>query len=247
MGMKHILSIALLAGVVLAAPSPVHAQTNTSDAAAAADKEKATVEKHIKSELAALKSVDADKLAKVHDILAARYAALKAWHADNDAQLKTLWGEFDKARSAKSAADASAALDKISAVYAAIRPQHEKFVADLAAILTLEQVEAVKEAYSINKVKVTYDVYLEMFSKLADEQKAVVLKNLKAASEESLDCVDVKEMSAFFKKYKIKIEDEYFVTQGIDAQQARKDFAAKQKAEKAAKADADKKTPEPAK
>ena len=43
------------------------------------------------------------------------------------------------------------------------------------------------------------------------------------------------DMSALFKKYKIKIEDEYFASQGIDAQQARKDFAAKQKAEKAAK------------
>ena len=188
--------------------------------------------------MAALKLADADKTAKVHDILAARYTALKDWHAANDAQIKTLWGDFDKARSAKNVADANAALDKIAGVYAAIRPQHEKFVADLSALLTPEQVEAVKEAYSINKVKVTYDVSLQIFPKLTDEQKAVVLKALKAASEESLDCVDVKEMSAFYKKYKIKIEDEYFVAQGIDAQQARKDFAAKQKAEKAAKADA---------
>ena len=246
MSMKHILSLALLAGVVLAAPLSTRAQTINADASPA-DKEKATVEKHIKPELSALNLTNAVKQARVHDILAARYMALKAWHADNDAQLKTLWGDFDKARSAKSAADANAALAKISAVYAAIRPQHDKFVADLAAILTPEQVEAVKEAHSINKVKVTYDVYLEIFPKLTDEQKAVVLKNLKAASEESLDCVDVKEMSAFFKKYKIKIEDEYFVTQGIDAQQGRKDFAAKQKAEKAAKADTDKKAPEPAK
>ena len=234
--MKHILFSALLAGVVLASPNPVRAQTNAADAAA--DKDKATVEKHIKPELAALKLADADKTAKVHAILAARFTALKDWHAANDEQIKTLWGEFDKARSAKSAADANAALDKIAGVYAAIRPQHEKFVADLSALLTPEQVEAVKEAYSINKVKVTYDVYLQIFPKLTDEQKAVVLKDLKAASEQSLDCVDVKEMSAFFKKYKIEIEEEYFVTQKIDAQQARKNFAAQQKADKAAKADA---------
>jgi hypothetical protein len=235
--MKHILFFALLAGVVLASPNLVRAQTDAADAAGAG-KEKATVEKHIKTELAAAKVADAGKEAKVHDILAARYTALQAWHAANDPQIKTLWGEFDKARSAKNAAGANAALEKISGVYAAIQPQHEKFVADLSALLTPEQVEAVKEAYSINKVKVTYDVYLQMFPKLTDEQKAVVLKDLKAASEESLDCVDIKEMSAFYKKYKIKIEDEYFAAQGIDAQQARKDFAAKQKAEKAAKADA---------
>ena len=234
--MKPIFLIAALAGAVLITPNLVRAQTNTADAAA--DKEKATIEKHIKPELAALKLADADKTAKVHDILAARYTALKTWHADNDAQIKTLWGDFDKARSAKNVADAKAALDKIAGAYAAIRPQHEKFVSDLATLLTPEQVEAVKEAHSINKVKVTYNTYLEIFPNLTEEQKAVVLKDMKAASEESLDCVDVKEMSTFFKKYKIKIEDEYFVTQGIDAQQARKDFAAKQKAAKAAKADA---------
>ncbi|HEV2694835.1 MAG TPA: DUF3826 domain-containing protein [Verrucomicrobiae bacterium] len=234
--MKHILPIALLIGVTLATPHLVHAQTNRTDAVA--DKEQATVEKHIKPELAALKLSDADKESKVHEILASRFKMLQAWHTANDTQIKDLWSEFDKARSAKNVTAANAALDKIAGVYAAIQPQHEKFVADLGALLTPEQVEAVKEAYSINKVKVTYAVYLQIFPKLTEEQKAVVLKNMKAAAEESLDCVDVKEMSAFFKKYKIKIEEEYFVTQGIDAAQARKDFAAKQKAEKAAKAEA---------
>jgi len=243
--MKHILSVTLLAAVILASPLSIRAQTNTVDSAA--DKDRATVEKHIKPELAALKLGDADKEAKVHDILAGRYTALKTWHAANDPQIKALWDEFDKARAAKSVPDANAALDKISVVYAAIQPQHEKFVAELAAVLTPEQVEAVKEGHSINKVKVTYDVYLQIFPNLTEEQKSVVLKNLKAASEESLDCVDIKEMSAFFKKYKIKIEDAYFAQQGIDAQQARKDFAAKQKAEKAAKAEAGKKTTEGAK
>jgi len=232
MSMKHILFILLLAGIALATPNPVHAQTNTAEAATL-DKDKATVEKHIKPELAALKLTDADKAAKVHDILAARFTALREWHAANDAQIKTFWSSFDKARSAKNVAAANAALDKISGVYAAIQPQHEKFLADLAALLTPEQVEAVKDGYTIKKVKVTYDVYLQIFPKLTDEQKAVTLKDLKAAREESLDCVDMKEISAFFKKYKIKIEDEYFESQGIDAQQARKDFAAKQKAEKA--------------
>ena len=232
MGMKHFLPLALLAGIILATPNPVRAQTNTPDAAAA-DQDKATVEKHIKPELAALKLTDDAKAAKVHDILAARFTELKNWHAANDAQIKTLWSGFDKARSAKNVAAANAALDKIAGVYAAIQPQHEKFVADLSALLTPEQVEAVKDAYTINKVKVTYNVYLEIFPKLTDEQKAVTLKDLKAAREESLDCVDMKEISAFFKKYKIKIEDEYYASQGIDAKQARADFAAKQKSRKA--------------
>ena len=39
------------------------------------------------------------------------------------------------------------------------------------------------------------------------------------------------EKSAFFKKYKIVIEDDYLTGQGYDPKQARKDFAAKQKAD----------------
>ena len=60
----------------------------------------------------------------------------------------------------------------------------------------------------------------------------MVLQNLKAAREEAIDCEAVTEKSAFFKKYKIKIEDEYLTAQGYDPKQARKDFAASQKASK---------------
>ena len=38
------------------------------------------------------------------------------------------------------------------------------------------------------------------------------------------------EKSAFFKKYKIKIEDVYLTAQGFDPKKAREDFAAKAKA-----------------
>jgi hypothetical protein len=92
-------------------------------------------------------------------------------------------------------------------------------------------------------VQVTYNAYLEIFPKLTDEQKAVVLKNLQAAREEAIDCEAMAEKSAFFKKYKIKIEDEYLTAQGYNPKQARQDFAVKQKAEAAAKKTA---TPLPA-
>jgi hypothetical protein len=44
-----------------------------------------------------------------------------------------------------------------------------------------------------------------------------------------VDAGSMAEKSAFFKKYKIKIEEEYLTAQGYDPKQARKDFAAKQK------------------
>jgi Protein of unknown function (DUF3826) len=229
--MKSIIWVAAVAGVLALNSIPAHAQTvAATPAAGAADKQKASLEKHIKPVLAALKLNDAAKAAKVHDILAAQFTALRAWHAENDARIKPLWKEFNQARSAQNAANADAALAKIDGVYASFQPQHEKFLADLATVLTPEQVETVKDALTVNKVKVTYDVYLQIFPTLTDAQKTVVLQNLKAAREQAIDCEAMSEKSAFFKKYKIKIEDGYLTAQGYDPKQARRDFAAKQKA-----------------
>ena len=216
-------------GAIAAAPTIVRAQTDSADGAA--NQEKASLEKHDKAVPAALKLTDPAQEAKVRDALAAWFAALKTWHAANDAQIKPLWNDFNKARSAQNATNANAALDKIAGVYASFKPQHEKFLADLSAALSPAQVEAVKDVLTVNKVKVTYDAYQEIFPNLTDAQKAVVLQNLQAAREQAIDCEAMPEKSAFFKKYKIKIEDDYLTAQGYNPQQARKDFAAKQKAD----------------
>ena len=236
--MKYFVLIATFAGVVLSAPVLVCAETNTPDAvpaSSAADKEKASLHKHVQPVLAALKLGDAAKEATVSDILASQFKALHAWHAANDAQIKVLWNEFNRARSAQNVTNANAALAKIDGVYATFKPQHGKFISDLSAVLSPEQVETVKDALTVNKVKVTYDVYLQIFPGLTEAQKAVVLQDLKAAREQAIDCESMTEKSAFFKKYKIKIEDDYLTAQGYDPKQARKDFAAKQKAEAAAR------------
>ncbi len=234
--MKQIIFLAALTGFFIMTPAAVRAQTNaTPPAVSAADREKATLEKHLKPVLTALNLADADKAAKVHDILAGQFQALKVWHAQNDAAIKDLWNEFNKARSKMNVTNADAALAKIDGVYAAFKPQHEKFLADLSAVLTPEQVESVKDTLTINKVKVTYNVYLQIFPTLTDAQKAVVLQDLKAAREQAIDCEAMTEKSAFFKKYTIQIEDVYLTAQGYDPKQARKDFAAKQKADAAAK------------
>ena len=227
-GMKHFILAAIFVGVVAGAPEVVRAQNNPPEAAA--DKEQASVEKHIKPVLAGLKLADAAKEAKAHDILAAQFKALRAWHTENDAHIKPLWNEFNQARSAQSVTNANAALAKIDGVYATFKPQHEKFISDLSAVLSPTQVETVKDVLTVNKVKVTYDVYLQIFPALTDAQKAVVRRNLQAAREQAIDCEAMTEKSAFFKKYKIKIEDDYLIAQGFDPKQARQDFAAKQKA-----------------
>lgn len=236
MGMKPFIYFAAFALVLAGGLFSIQAQTNVSPAApvlGTTDRETATLEKHIKPIMAALNLTDAERTVAVRGVLEMQFKALNAWHAKNDAQIKALWNEFDTARSAKNTTNADAALAKLGEVYATFKPQHEKFIFFLSAVLSPEQVEMVKDVLTVNKVKVTYDVYLQIFPTLTDAQKAVVLKNLKAAREEAIDCEAMVEKSAFFKKYKIKIEDDYLTAQGYDPKQARKDFAAKQKAEAA--------------
>jgi hypothetical protein len=233
-GMKPILLIVALAALVQPL-AVIQAQTIPVLAISAGEREQATLDKHLKPIMTALNLTDAEKAAKVRAIIEAQMQAWNAWHIQHDPTVKALWREFDAARSAQNPTNADAALDKISAEYASFQPQHEKFNSDLAAVLTPAQVESVKDTLTINKVRVTYEVYLQIFPTLTDEQKAVVLKYLKAAREEAIDAGTMPEKSAFFKKYKITIEDGYLTAQGYDPKQARKDFAAKQKMAEATK------------
>jgi hypothetical protein len=125
-------------------------------------------------------------------------------------------------------------LEKIDGVYASFKPEHEKFDQELATLLTPEQVETVKDAMTVGKVEFTFKGYRDIFPGLKDEDKAFILKNLKAAREEAIDAGSMNEKSAFFKKYKIKNEA-YLNTHGFDVRESYRVFDAKVKAEKDAK------------
>ena len=189
-----------------------------------------TSSKNTRNILAALQLQDAAKESRVRELLDAHFSALAAWHRDHGAPLKELWREFDEARSAKDTPAADAALEKIGGVYAGFRPAREKTFSALGALLTPAQIEKIEDVLTIDKVSVTYGAYLEIFPVLDDEQKAVVLRELKAARSEAIDALSMTEKSAFFKKYKIRIEERYFPTQGIDAQKHRRIFAARSSA-----------------
>jgi hypothetical protein len=200
----------------------------------AAEQEARTEEKHAKPILDTLQLQDESRTARLRPMLAEHFKALNAWHGQNDARIKALWGEFDKARKAKSDAGADAALEKIDGVYASFKPEHENFDKELSTLLDAKQIEAVKDAITVGKVEFTFKGYRDIFPGLKDEDKAFILKNLKAAREEAIDAGSMNEKSAFFKKYKIKIET-YLNTHGFDVKESYRVFDAKVKAEKDAK------------
>lgn len=244
--MKSILLAVLLVWTTLPAQTELIAQENPAVVPLVSDtgKEKASLDKHIRPILAALQLGDAVKEARVNNVLAEYLKSLDAWHATNDTQIKPLWNQFNQARGKQNEAEADVMLGKIDDVYAAFKPQHDQLIADLSAVLSPGQIETVEDVLTINKVKITFHAYGEIFHGLTDEQDAFILKNLKAARERAIDAGSMTEKSAFFKKYKIKIEA-YLTAQGYDVKQSYRDFVAKQKAEAAAK-QADKTTePEP--
>lgn len=235
-GMRPSILCALLAFVLAGRVFSLQAETNevlVTPVLGVAGQEQKALDKHLKPILTALNLSDADKETKVRGILADQIKALNAWHAQNDAQIKTLWNQFNKARAQQDETNADAALAKIDGVYASFKPQHERFLSALSSVLTPEQIETVKDALTINKVRITFNAYGQIFHGLSDEHKAFILKNLKAAREEAIDAGAMTEKSAFFKKYKIKIET-YLAAQGFDVKQSYKDFVAKQKAAAAA-------------
>jgi len=199
-----------------------------------AEQEARTEEKHVKPILDALQLQDESRTARLRPILAEHFKALNAWHEQNDPQIKALWGEFDKARKAKSEAGADVALEKIDGVYASFKPEHENFEKELSTLLDAKQIETVKDAMTVGKVAFTFKGYRDIFPGLKDEDKAVIMKNLKAAREEAIDAGSMDEKSAFFKKYKIKNEA-YLNTHGFDVKESYRVFDAKVKEEKEAK------------
>jgi len=113
-----------------------------------------------------------------------------------------------------------------------LKALHTAYLEKLAAELTTEQVEMVKDKMTYNKVKVTYDAYCDIVPGLTAEEKTQVLTLLKGAREEAMDGGSSKEKDAIFKKYKGKINN-YLSAQGHDVAQAYKDWGAKQKAKTA--------------
>jgi hypothetical protein len=180
----------------------------------------ASIEKRVADILAVLELKEPAKAARVHDTLIAQYRALRAWHDDNDARLK-----------AAGKADTNAA----ARIQATLKTLHRQFLDKLAADLTPGQVEQVKDKMTYNKVKVTYDAYVEIIPSLTEPQKARILELLKEAREEAMDGGSAEEKSAIFKRYKGKIAN-YLVKEGVDEAGARKEWSAKQKANAAAKA-----------
>jgi hypothetical protein len=192
--------IFLMLAVAALVGSGFAAETNATPEQAEA-KYTAAIEGRTAEILKILALTDAEKSAKVHDSIIAQYRALKAWHEENDANLK----------SAKADTNATAQ------IRASLKVQHEKFLGALAENLSPEQIEAVKDKLTYGKVQFTFNGYMTVYPNLAAEHKTEILRLLKEAREDAMDGGSAEEKTAVFQRYKGKINN-YLSKQGVKSE-----------------------------
>jgi hypothetical protein len=175
--------------------------------------------------VAKLGITDAEQAARVRDLIIQQYRGLREIHDARDAKIaetKTTPGADPAVLNAwVGVAKANANLKLLQL--------HRRFVARLAAELTPEQVDQVKNGLTHGVVQITFDRYLQMLPKLTGEQQREILANLLEAREYAMDAGSADEKHAIFGQYKGKINN-YLSAAGYDLKQAEKDLAAREKA-----------------
>ena len=206
------LFIALFPFVLVAQPAADAAD------AVSATLDQRTLDKRTAPILKDLKLGDSALETRVRAVLAPHFQALTAWHAANDAALKSLWTAWAEARSTGNKDEAAAAKvgEKIDAVYATFRPQHDAFLTALATQLSPAQVIAVKDSLTKSPgLQRTYDAYLEMVPRFTDADKAFIREKLTVAREQAMDALTNKEKAELFKRQKIQVQT-YMNEHGYD-------------------------------
>ena len=159
--------------------------------------------------VAAFKLDDAARSARVNDIVRQWLITLHAWHQQHDATLANLWSQWSRARAVvpKDEFPAEVIAHQIDAVYASLKPACQKFLEQLAAELSPEQIDAFKESWSRSPGrKRTYDAFLEIVPDLTEQQKKVIHDRMLLAREDALLTDSDREIVNIFKRHKVKVE-----------------------------------------
>jgi hypothetical protein len=141
---------------------------------------------------------DADKSARVRDIIVQQYRNLNAIQNQRDKDVKS---------SPESAAGIRERADGLT------KRVHQDYLAKLSAELTPEQVDRVKDGMTYGVLATTYRAYLAQTPELTDEQKQQIMAYLVEARELAMDGGSSEEKHGVFRKYKGRINN-YLSAQG---------------------------------
>ena len=161
---------------------------------------------------------DAAKAEAVRNIIANRYFLLNEIHSVCEERLKY----------AKDSVEGRGRRERI--VQAAERRRdaelykhHFELQTALAAYLTDQQIEAVKDGFTYGRVQRDYNAQQEMIPSLTDEEKAQILAWLKEAREFAMDAADSKAKHAWFDKYRGRTNN-WLSARGYDLKKEREQW-----------------------
>jgi hypothetical protein len=185
------------------------------------------LEKRASDVLGVLGLDDPAKAARVREAVINQYRGLRSLHDARDANIKALQG-----RPNPDGGEPGKLIDAERArADAASSALNDRFLAALAADLSPEQVEAVKDKMTYNKLQVTYNAYLAMLPDLTPAQKRFIFDTLKEARDRATYAGSAEEKSDVFNKYKGRINN-YLSAQGYDLKRAEKQAAERRKQSK---------------
>lgn len=106
---------------------------------------------------------------------------------------------------------------------------HFAFIAELALVLTAEQIDTVKDVLTYNVVSVTYTAQCDMIPTLKPEEKTQILVWLREAREYAIDAESSKAKHGVFGRYKGRINN-YLTRRGYNLTKEREEWAKRVKA-----------------
>lgn len=215
MGRLFLITVASLAGLMNSAVKAMADPAEDADAAYT----RVITERADKIVLR-LEIPDSDTTIRVRNLIVAQYRALGEIHDARDAKI-------EEAKQAPGG-DSSVSEAFIGVVRGQAQTKmfelHRRFVAQLEAELSPEDVNVIKDGLTYGVVPITYNRYLAVLPDLTDVQKAEVLALLLEAREYAMDAGSSEEKHWWFGKYKGKINN-YLSAQGYDLKQAEKQWS----------------------
>jgi Protein of unknown function (DUF3826) len=175
-----------------------------------------SIEKRATAALVAANVQDEAKKLAAIKVVEAHYVGINDIHFDRDAAVKAAAVDNDAVNKVHEKAEVDVAV------------VHKKFTHDLAALLTPEQCDAVKDKMTYDVRLLTFKVYCEMLPKLTEQETAMIREMLRAGREAALVAGDADEKHAKFRIAKGKIAN-FLSKQGYDLKKAEAEWNARRK------------------
>lgn len=193
---KKVALYSLLIGVCLLLSGVVDAQQSSQDEAAYLQ----TITLRANKIVQALSVTDSSLFYQVQNMVANQYAAIKNVH-DN----------FNKKAKEEAANATSIEAERM----AALKVQHNQFIASLSTVLSVQQIDLIKDGMTYGVLPKTFKGYEEMILTLTPAQKNQIYAYLLEAREFAMDAESSEKKHAWFGKFKGKINN-YLSAEGYD-------------------------------